>query len=158
MATDPKEPILLDLKLTRFAPQLNVKEDGNNRLVFGMVRKKWYVLQPEEFVRQLLLHFLIGDMRYNRNRITVERGVKINEGDRRTDILVFDRDMRPFLLIECKAPGVKLTTDTFRQAANYNGAFKVPYLMISNGRASIIAEIDYGARDYAFLGAVPEWN
>ncbi|OAV45348.1 type I restriction enzyme HsdR N-terminal domain-containing protein [Lewinella sp. 4G2] len=157
MATDPKQPIFLDLKLTRFAPQLNVKEEGNNRLVFGMIRKKWYVLQPEEFVRQLLLHFLIGDMKYNRNRITVERGITINDGARRTDILVFDRDMRPFLLIECKAPGVKLSTDTFRQAANYNGALQVPYLMISNGRKNVIAEIDYAAKDYAFLDRVPEW-
>ena len=158
MATDAKEPVYIDLRLTRFAPHLNVRETGGNREVLGMIRKKWFVLQPEEFVRQLLLHFLIGDMKYNRNRITVERGVRINEGDRRTDILVFDRDMRPFLLIECKAPKIKLSTDVFRQAANYNGAFKVPYLMISNGRDSVIAEIDYRANDYRFLKYIPEWR
>lgn len=126
-------------------------------MVFCTIRKKWLVLQPEEFVRQLLLHFLIGDMRYNRNRITVERGVKINDADRRTDILVFDRDMRPFLLVECKAPKVRLSTDTFRQASNYNGALTVPYLMISNGRESVVANIDYDKKDYAFMDRVPEW-
>ena len=126
-------------------------------MVFCAIRKKWLVLQPEEFVRQLLLHFLINDMRYNRNRITVERGVTVNTEGKRTDILVFDQEMRPFLLIECKAPQVPLKTGVFRQAANYNGAIKVPYLMISNGLESYVAEIDYKTEDYLFLDAVPEW-
>lgn len=151
----PPKPI--DLRLTRFSSQLNVKEEGNKKFIFCTIRKKWLVLQPEEFVRQLLLHFLIGDMRYNRNRITVERGVTVNSEARRTDILVFDVDMRPFLLIECKAPSVKLTTAVFRQAANYNGPIKVPYLMISNGRGSYVAEIDYQQQAYTFLPMVPEW-
>ncbi|THH42092.1 type I restriction enzyme HsdR N-terminal domain-containing protein [Neolewinella litorea] len=121
------------------------------------IRKKWLVLQPEEFVRQLLLHFLIKDMKYNRNRITVERGVAVNGEPRRTDILVFDQQMRPFLLIECKAPKVPLTTDVFRQAAHYNGPLRVPYLMISNGRESYVAAIDYEAQDYQLLLQIPEW-
>ncbi|MCP9235034.1 type I restriction enzyme HsdR N-terminal domain-containing protein [Lewinella sp. JB7] len=150
-------PRPLDLRLERFSNKLSVRIDGNRKLVFDDVRKKWLVLQPEEFVRQLLLHFLIGDMKYNRNRITVERGVRVNDDPRRTDILVFDRDMRPFLLVECKAPRVPLSTDTFRQAAHYNGPLRVPYLMISNGRESYVAAIDYAAEDYRFLPSVPEW-
>ena len=157
MPTDRTPPPPLNLRLERFSSRLNVKEEGNRRMVFGSIRKKWLVLQPEEFVRQLLLHFLIGDMRYNRNRITVERGVTVHSEGKRTDILVFDREMRPFLLIECKAPSIALNTGTFRQAANYNGALKVPYLKISNGRQSYVAEIDYSAEDYRFLPAVPEW-
>ncbi len=151
----PPSPI--DLRLDRFTSLLNVKQEGNRRMVRGEIRKRWFVLQPEEFVRQLLIHFLIGDMKYNRNRITVERGVRVNEEARRTDILVFDPDMRPFLLIECKAPKIKLDTSVFRQAANYNGPIRVPYLMISNGRESYVAEIDFAAEDYRFLPAVPEY-
>ena len=151
------EPKTIDLRLERFSSLLNVRVEGNRRMVFCYVRKRWLVLQPEEFVRQLLLHFLIGDMKYNRNRITVERGVAVNGDPKRTDILVFDVDMRPFLLIECKAPKVPLSTGTFRQAAHYNGAIKVPYLMISNGRESYVASIDYAAEEYRFLQAVPEW-
>ncbi|WP_232826402.1 type I restriction enzyme HsdR N-terminal domain-containing protein [Lewinella sp. IMCC34183] len=147
----------IDLRLERFSSYLTVKVSGNQRMVRDEIRKKWLVLQPEEFVRQLLLHFLIRDMRYNRNRITVERGVAVNGEPRRTDILVFDQDMRPFLLIECKAPKVPLTTDVFRQAANYNGPLRVPYLMISNGRESYVAAIDYTAEDYRLMRHVPEW-
>ena len=158
MPTEPTPPPTLDLRLQRFSPALNVKLEGNKRMIFGAVRKRWLVLQPEEFVRQLLLHFLIEDMRYNRNRITVERGVSVNERARRTDILVFDVDMRPFLLIECKAPQVPLSTDVFRQAATYNGPLRVPYLMISNGRESVVAEIDFAGEDYRFMDRVPEWR
>lgn len=150
-------PLPIDLRLERFSPRLTVKLEGNRRMVLAEIRKKWLVLQPEEFVRQLLIHFLIEDMRYNRNRITVERGVAVNGDPKRTDILVFDADMRPFLLIECKAPKVPLSTDTFRQAAHYNGPLRVPYLMISNGRESYVAAIDYNREDYRFLSAVPEW-
>lgn len=147
----------LDLRLRRFASRLNVRNESDRRQVFGHIRKRWFVLQPEEFVRQLLLHFFISDMKYNRNRITVERGVKVNNEPRRTDILIFDRDMRPFLLVECKAPKVKLSTATFRQAANYNGPIKVPYLIISNGLESYVAAIDYQAEDFTLLDAVPEY-
>ncbi len=147
----------LDLRLERFSSYLSVKESGNQRMVRGEIRKKWLVLQPEEFVRQLLLQFLIRDMRYNRNRITVERGVAVNGEPKRTDILIFDQDMRPFLLIECKAPRVPLTTDVFRQAAHYNGPLRVPYLMISNGRESYVAAIDYTTQEYRLLRQVPEW-
>lgn len=157
MPSKPTPPPPIDLRLQRFSSALNVRDDGNRRMVFGAIRKKWLVLQPEEFVRQLLLHFLIQDMRYNRNRITVERGLSVNTAQKRTDILVFDRDMRPFLLIECKAPRIPLSTDVFRQVTTYNGALRVPYLMISNGRSSYVAAIDYQAEDYYFLPAVPEW-
>ncbi len=158
MPTDQTPPEPIDLRLERFSSQLNVKQEAGKRMVFGAIRKKWLVLQPEEFVRQLLVHFLINDMRYNRNRITVERGVTVNTRARRTDILIFDDDMRPFMLIECKEPRVALDTSVFRQAANYNGPIRVPYLMISNGRESIVAEIDFAAEDYRFLDAVPEWR
>lgn len=126
-------------------------------MVLCEIRKRWLVLQPEEFVRQLLLHFLIADMKYNRNRITVERGVAVNGDPKRTDILIFDEDMRPFMLVECKAPKVALSTDTFRQAAHYNGAIRVPFLAISNGRESYVSAIDYDAVDYKFLTSIPEW-
>jgi len=151
-ATNP-----LDLKLQRFAPQLNVRQQGSKKYVQCGIRRKWLVLQPEEFVRQLLLHFLIKDMKYNRNRITVERGLAVNERQKRTDILVFDPDMRPFLLIECKAPAVPLDQSVFRQAATYNGPVRVPFLMISNGRSSYVTSIDYQAESFAFMPAVPEF-
>lgn len=147
----------IDLKLDRFAPQLNVKQEAGKRWVQCGIRKNWLVLQPEEFVRQLLLNFLIKDMRYNRNRITVERGLAVREQKKRTDLLVFDPDMRPFLLVECKAPSIALNDAVFRQITVYNGPLQVPYLMITNGRQSYICAMDYQTKSYQFLAAVPEF-
>lgn len=150
-------PEPLNLQLERFAPLLNLKKEGAKKWVQCGIRKNWLVLQPEEFVRQLLLHFLLSDMKYNRNRITIERGLWVNEQQKRTDLLVFDREMRPFLLIECKAPKSPLNEAVFRQASTYNTSLRVPYLMVTNGRESYIAEIDYQDETFQFLPSVPEF-
>lgn len=147
----------IDLRLERFAPALNLKLEGNKRMVQCGIRRTWLVLQPEEFVRQLLLLFFLSDMKYKRNRITVERGLSVHQGQKRTDILVFDSDMRPFLLIECKAHSIPLTNAAFRQAGIYNSALKVPYLMVSNGRQSYVAQINYEQEDFVLLPHPPEY-
>lgn len=151
-ATEP-----IDLQLDRFVPQLDLKKEAGKKWIKCLIRKQWLVLQPEEFVRQLLLNFLIRDMRYNRNRITVERGLQVIDRNRRTDVLVFDLDMRPFLLIECKAPAIALSQDVFRQASLYNRPLRVPYLMVSNGRQSYVCAIDYEAKRFSFLDSLPEF-
>ncbi len=147
----------LNLRLERFAPALNIKLEANQRMVQCVARRTWLVLQPEEFVRQLLLLFLLSDMKYNRNRITVERGLSVHQAKKRTDILVFDPDMRPFLLLECKAHTVPLTNAAFRQAGIYNTALKVPYLVVSNGRQTYVAEINYEREDFTLLAHFPEY-
>lgn len=147
----------IDLRLERFAAELNLRQEGNKRMIQCGIRRTWLVLQPEEFVRQLLLLFLLSDMKYNRNRITVERGLSVHQGKKRTDILVFDPDMRPFLLIECKAHSVPLTNAVFRQAGIYNSVLKVPYVMVSNGRQSYVARINYEREDFMLLPHPPEY-
>ncbi|MEM6396179.1 MAG: type I restriction enzyme HsdR N-terminal domain-containing protein [Bacteroidota bacterium] len=147
----------INLRLDRFVDQLNVKVENNQRMVRCLLRRKWLVLQPEEFVRQLLLHFFIEDMRYNRNRITVERGLQAEGRDRRTDILIFDKRMRPWMLVECKAPKQRLSDLTFQQASTYNNPLQAPYMMISNGRQSYVCEVDYEEERYRFLEAPPEY-
>lgn len=147
----------LNLRLERFAPELNLKVENNQRMVQCLVRRTWLVLQPEEFVRQLLLLFLLSDMKYNRNRVTVERGLSVHQGKKRTDILVFDPDMRPFMLVECKAHSVPLTDAVFRQAGIYNSALQVPYLVVSNGRQTHVAEINYQQEDFTLLSHIPEY-
>lgn len=151
----PNQPI--DFRLDRFAPALSLKVADNKRLIQCAIRRSWLVLQPEEFVRQLLLQFLLADMKYNRNRITVERGLTVHSGQKRCDILVFDPAMRPFLLIECKAHAVQLSNAVFRQAGIYNGALQVPYMMVCNGRESYVAQLDYQAATFSLIDHLPEY-
>jgi hypothetical protein len=146
----------IQLDLLRFQDQLQVKRDGDKRLIFDPVRKKWLVLQPEEMVRQLMVCYLLEVKGYRKNRLSAERGLTVNSLQGRFDLLVYDQEVEPYLLVECKAPQLKLKQSTFEQAAWYNTTLRVPYLMVTNGRETYCCAIDYEAKDYHYLDAVPE--
>ena len=146
----------INIDLLRYKDQLRVKRQADKRLIFDRIRKKWLVLQPEEMVRQLILEYLLQERGYNSNRISMERGLKVNTLDRRFDLLVYDKEVKPYLLIECKAPQVKISQAVFEQVSWYNSSLQVPYLMVTNGRENYCCWMDYKAKSYRFLDAVPD--
>lgn len=148
----------INLPLMDFQDRLLLKTEGGRRYLFDSIRRKWVVLQPEEMVRQLLIHFLIEIKGYNKNRIAVERALEVNGLAKRCDILVFDDLLNPFLLIECKAPQVPVNQDVFRQIATYNLPLKVPYLLVSNGPTTYCCKILYENEDYIFLNEIPDFG
>jgi hypothetical protein len=143
------------LNFLSFVDALQIKMQDQKRFIFDPIRKKWLVLQPEEFVRQLMVQYLLQEKGYNRNRIAIERGIKVNGLAKRCDILVFDQDLQPFILIECKAPEISLSADVFHQMAVYNMQLHVPYLMMSNGTSSYIGKIDVENQQYTLLEDLP---
>lgn len=145
----------MDLGLERFQDALKLKRIDNKTYIWCAVRKKWLVLQPEEMVRQLLLVYLVQEAGFKKNRIAVERGLKVNEMQKRCDILVYDDKMQPYLLIECKRAKVALTQAVFRQVANYNIALKVPYLLVCNGPDTYCCSIDFEEKSFDFMDALP---
>jgi len=145
----------LDLDFLQFQPDLTVKKEAKQRLIFCVIRKKYLVLQPEELVRQLTIHYLITNRKYNRNNIHVERGLTVNGLYRRTDIIVYDEKVVPYLLVECKRPKVKITQAVFDQIARYNLTLKVKYLLVTNGIDTFCCEMNYEAQSYRFLTEVP---
>ncbi|KAA3631131.1 MAG: restriction endonuclease subunit R, partial [Bacteroidetes bacterium] len=116
---------MIPLDLTPYKSELRLKKEDGKVYVFDLIRSKWLVLLPEELVRQLLILYLIREKRYSKNFIAVEKGLKVNDLDKRFDLLVYNADTQPFMLVECKAPSVKITQDVFRQMAIYNMAFRV---------------------------------
>lgn len=146
---------MIDLNLMKYKEHLQLKRQDGTRKIWDPVRKKWLVLQPEELVRQLLLQYLLLEKGYNRNRIRMEKGLQVNELDKRCDLLVFDEKIRPFLLAECKAPHVPVGQEVFEQIAWYNTALTVPFLLVTNGIDSYCCAIDYATRTYTFLQEVP---
>ena len=86
-----------------------VKKQSGICLIFDIIRKKYVVLTPEEWVRQHVIHYLIGHKGYAPAAIAVERAVDLYGMSRRFDIVAFGKDGAPRLLIECKAPSVPLT-------------------------------------------------
>jgi hypothetical protein len=147
----------LHLDLMRFTDFLKIKREGGKRWIFDPIRRKWLVLQPEEMIRQLVLHFLVEEKRYNLARISVEKKLKINSLDKRFDLLVYSQDLRPFLLVECKAPQVPIGQDVFRQASWYNLPLKVRYILVTNGIETYCCAMDYERQEHEFLTEVPDF-
>ncbi|MEO1514921.1 MAG: type I restriction enzyme HsdR N-terminal domain-containing protein [Bacteroidota bacterium] len=148
---------LLPIDFSPYASALRIKRQDGQRWVFDPIRRKYLVLTPEEFVRQLLLHHFIHDCQYNPNRISVERKLLVNGLERRYDVLVFDLQMAPFLLVECKAPEVELDQSTCDQIARYNMTLQVPYLMMTNGRSNLCCQMDYKEKQYEYLNQLPAY-
>lgn len=113
--------------------EVNLRKLGGKIHIFDSIRKKYLVLTPEEWVRQHFIQFLIQHKQYPSGLIKAESGLQYHERKKRTDIIVFNRAMEPFLLIECKAPDVKINEDTFSQISNYYKQFQAKYMIITNG-------------------------
>lgn len=140
-------------------PQYNfrLREVAKRPEVFDPARRKFVALTPEEWVRQHVIRFLTDDRQYPLSLIHVEGGLELNSLKKRFDALVYNNAGQPVLLVECKAPGVKLTQAVFDQAARYNMAFKVEYLFISNGLEHYCCQIDFDKENITFLDNVPQY-
>lgn len=114
-------------------------------------------LTPEEWVRQHFVQFLIKEKKYPRSLIKLEGGLKLNTLQKRSDILLFNSSGEKIMLVECKAPSVKISQETFDQVARYNIIHRVKYLVVSNGLQHFCAEIDFDQGSYNFLMELPEY-
>jgi hypothetical protein len=144
------------LDLLSFQSKLVLRKQDGQKQIYDPIRKKWLVLQPEEMVRQLILAYLLHERSYNPNRIAIEKALRINGRVKRFDILVYDAQAKPFLLVECKAPNIPLDETVVQQIATYNLALRVPYLMISNGPETLIYAVDAENEGIEVLAEVPE--
>jgi len=123
--------------------------------IFDFIRQKYVVLTPEEWVRQHILHYMMSKG-YVKSRISVEYPIKTKVGVKRADIVYTDKLGDIVLLVECKAPDVKINESTLRQAGNYNLSLKVRFLVISNGKQTYIFETDFKKAEILSLFHFPE--
>jgi hypothetical protein len=137
---------------------LKLKSRENKMLVFDVVRKKYVPLQPEEWVRQHCLHYLIADKKYPAGRILVERQLRVEGLMKRLDIAVCRPDGSIQLLVECKAPEVDIDQNVFDQIARYNWKARAEFLMVTNGLAHFYCRMDYQRKAYEFLRELPEYK
>lgn len=137
---------------------IKIKEEGDKKLIFDFIRKKYLVLTPEEWVRQNFVHYLIQEKKYPSSLIAIEKGLKLNELQKRADAVVYDTNGNAVVLIEFKAPKVKITESTFEQISRYNMVFKVPYLVVSNGLNHYCCKIDFEENSFEFIKEVPAYN
>jgi len=126
--------------------------------VFDELRKKNIVVTPEEWVRQHFVQYLIKIKSYPRSLIKLEGGLKLHGRARRSDIVVFNSSGEKILLVECKAPSVRLSQLTFDQAARYNMVHKVALVAVTNGLQHYYCSINHETKDYIFLEELPAYR
>ena len=134
------------------------KNSENKIHIFDVIRKKFVVLQPEEWVRQHVVHHLMETKQYQKSLINVEKQLIINTLKKRYDIVVFNSDSSIEILIECKAPKIKIDQSTFDQIARYNMNLKANYLMVTNGLEHFYCKMDFEEEKYTFLRDIPDFS
>ena len=125
--------------------QPKIKEEAQKEFIFDEVRKKWIVLTPEEWVRQNFLQYLIQVKKYPASLIAVEKEIKLGELKKRFDIVVYDNDTNPWMIVECKEMNVVLGKAVLEQALRYNITLNVPYLVVTNGSYCMALQLKNGA-------------
>lgn len=134
------------------------REDAKKTQIFDQTRKKYYILTPEEWVRQNIIEYLVREKGCLRSHIAVEQSLKLNTMNKRADVIVYNNFMQPALLVECKAPEIKITQKAFDQIGRYNMVFKVPYLMVTNGLTHYCAQINFNLNQIDFLREIPHYE
>ncbi len=149
--------MLLTLDFLQYQPKLRLSRSAENTFVYDPIRKKDVVLQPEELLRQLVLLYLLEEKKCPAHRIRSEIGIEVNGLKRRCDIVVFDLELNPWLVVECKSPKVRLTQASFEQAARYNMSLKAPFLAVTNGLATYCAALDFENASFEYLPDFPDF-
>jgi len=134
------------------------REEGGNRMVLDVYRKRFVRLTPEEEVRQRFARYLVEEKGFPASLVMTEYALKLNRLSRRCDILVHKPAGHPALMVECKAPEVKISQATFDQVARYNLAFRVRYLVVTNGLKHYCCEVDFETGEITFLGDIPSFG
>mgnify|MGYP000095926100 CR=1 FL=1 len=145
-------------KLNFPAYRFRLKNSENKTAIFDEIRKKFVILTPEEWVRQHAVQWLLQEKKYPISHLNVEKSLKVNGLVKRYDALVFKPDGSIFLLVECKAPEVKITQDVFDQIARYNLTLDAEYLMVTNGLNHYFCQMDFQNQRYQFLADLPTQN
>lgn len=137
---------------------LRVKNSENKPFLFDAVRKKFVRLTPEEWVRQHVVHYLHRDLGYPMTLINVEKKIDLHGMSKRYDVVIFNPNGSLHLMVECKAPQIRITQETFDQIARYNLQLRATYLMVTNGLEHYYCTIDYEGGKYHFLKEIPSYT
>ncbi len=148
----------IDLNLHEYKSYLKVKDVEGKKFILDPIRKKYILLQPEELVRQLLLAYFINGNIYPKNLIQVEKMISVNQMKKRFDIVVYDKSIQPFLLVEVKAHTWRINQSTLDQVAIYNMTMQAPFLLVTNGVTTYCAAINFDERTYNFIDHIPPIN
>jgi len=145
------------LNLPNFEFTTRTNSNGKTE-IFDSIRKKYLVLTPEEHVRQNFIQYLIKYKDFPASLMAVEKGLKVNTRNKRADIVQYNNIGKAILIVECKAPNIKIDQITFSQAAMYNMEMKVEYLIMTNGINHYCGKIDYNLQSINYMKDIPNFK
>ncbi len=137
--------------------KFRIKNSENKTQIFDEIRKKFVVLQPEEWVRQHCLHYLIKEKKYPISLINVEKELYVHHQKKRYDIVIYNNNGSVFCIVECKAPNVLINQKVFDQIAQYNLTLDTSFMMITNGIHHYYCTMDKSKKSYQFLESLPDY-
>ena len=138
--------------------ELKVITKAGKPHVFDVLRRKYVVLTPEEWVRQQFVHYLIGQKGYPAECIGNEVSITLNGTKKRCDTVVYGCNAQPTMIIEYKSPQVEISQQVFEQVSRYNIKLRVRWLIVSNGLQHYCCQIDYESGTYQFVEEIPDFE
>lgn len=136
-------------------PQFRIKKEKDKQYIFDPIRKIWLLLTGEEWVRQNFVNYLVVRLNYPSTIIAIEKEIALNDVKKRFDILVYDKNYTPWMLVECKEPKVNLSEDVLQQVLRYNISVPVKYIVITNGNSTLLWKKESGLQ---LLDQMPLWG
>jgi hypothetical protein len=137
-------------------PVFRFKEENGKEMIFDVIRKQWLFLNEEEWVRQNFIQFLIQEMKYPVTLMAVEKEIQLGDLKKRFDILIYDHDHKPWMLVECKAAEIALDEKVLHQVLRYNISMPATFLVITNGHSTYAWEKAGG--ELKELQQMPLWK
>ena len=145
-----------ELNLPKF--EIRVQRQKDKLTIFDFLRRRHVALTPEEWVRQHFTHFLVEHKGYPKGLLANEVELSVGDKSLRCDSVLYDRELHPQMIVEYKAPKIKLTQKVFQQIATYNLLLHVDYLVVSNGIEHHCVKMDYDNQKYLFLEDIPDYQ
>ena len=136
----------------------NIKTINGRQKIFDFIRKKYVALTPEEWVRQHLLRMFVEFYGVPAGLIGVEQSLKVGTLSQRADIIIYNRNGLPIVVVEVKTSTTALTQQVLDQASRYNKALNVKYVILSNGLEHIILKFNSELNGYIRIEKMPNYN
>ena len=147
---------MYELNLPKYG--IKIANENGHQTIFDVLRRKYVALTPEEWVRQHFVHYLIEHKGYPQSLMANEIQLAIGNKKLRCDSVLYDRSLKPRMIIEYKAPTVNITQKVFDQITIYNMLLHVDYLVVSNGIKHYCCRMDYANQKYLFLEDIPDYQ
>ena len=147
---------MYELNLPKYG--IKIANENGHQTIFDVLRRKYVALTPEEWVRQHFVHYLIEHKGYPQSLMANEIQLALGNKKLRCDSVLYDRSLKPRMIIEYKAPTVNITQKVFDQITIYNMLLHVDYLVVSNGIKHYCCRMDYDNQKYLFLEDIPDYQ